>query len=49
VQEELGRCPVVDRKTGELVGILTAFDLLKAKDWEHLQEMSEPARLWGRN
>ncbi|MFZ0735340.1 MAG: chloride channel protein [Candidatus Sulfotelmatobacter sp.] len=48
VQEELGRCPVVDRKTGELVGILTAFDLLKAKDWEHLQEMSEPARLWGR-
>ncbi|HEV2467725.1 MAG TPA: chloride channel protein [Candidatus Sulfotelmatobacter sp.] len=49
VQEELGRCPVIDRKTGELVGILTAFDLLKAKDWEHLQEMSEPARLWGRN
>jgi CIC family chloride channel protein len=48
VQEELGRCPVIDRKTGELVGILTAFDLLKAKDWEHLQEMSEPARLWGR-
>jgi len=48
VQEELGRCPVVDRKTGELAGILTAFDLLKAKDWEHLQELSEPARLWRR-
>lgn len=48
VQEELGRCPVVDRKSGELVGILTAFDLLKAKDWEHLQELSEPARLWRR-
>src|SRR5579872_4116516 len=48
VQEELGRCPVIDRKTGELAGILTAFDLLKAKDWEHLQELSEPARLWRR-
>ncbi|HTW32158.1 MAG TPA: chloride channel protein [Candidatus Sulfotelmatobacter sp.] len=48
VQEELGRCPVVNRETGELAGILTAFDLLKAKDWEHLQELSEPARLWGR-
>jgi CIC family chloride channel protein len=47
VQEELGRSPVLDRQTGELVGILTAFDLLKAKDWEHVQEMSEPARLWG--
>ncbi len=46
VQEELGRSPVIDRETGELVGILTAFDLLKAKDWEHLQEMSEPATLW---
>lgn len=49
VQEEFGRCPVVDRETGELAGMLTAFDLLKAKDWEHLQELSEPAaRLWGR-
>lgn len=48
VQEELGRCPVVRRQTGELVGILTAFDLLKAKDWEHIQEVAEPARLWGR-
>lgn len=48
VQEELGRCPVINRKTGELAGILTAFDLLKAKHWEHIQELSEPARLWGR-
>jgi CIC family chloride channel protein len=48
VKEELGRCPVLDRQTGELVGMLTAFDLLKAKDWEHIQEMPEPARLWGR-
>jgi len=48
VQEELGRSPVLDRTTGELTGMLTAFDLLKAKDWEHIQEMSEPARLWGR-
>jgi chloride channel protein, CIC family len=46
VQEELGRSPVVNRETGELAGILTAFDLLKAKDWEHLQELSEPASLW---
>lgn len=46
VQEELGRCPVLDRQTGLLAGMLTAFDLLKAKDWEHLQEQSEPARLW---
>ncbi len=49
VQEEIGRCPVVNRESGELAGILTAFDLLKAKDWEHIQELSEPARLmWGR-
>jgi chloride channel protein, CIC family len=48
VQEELGRCPVVNRETGELVGILTAFDLLKAKDWENVQEISQPAHLWGR-
>ncbi|HTW30734.1 MAG TPA: chloride channel protein [Candidatus Sulfotelmatobacter sp.] len=48
VQEELGRSPVMDRTTGELAGMITAFDLLKAKDWEHLQELSEPARLWAR-
>jgi len=47
VQEGIGRCPVLDRESGELVGILTAFDLLKAKDWEHMQEMPEPGRLWG--
>jgi chloride channel protein, CIC family len=48
VQQELGRCPVVNRETGELAGMLTAFDLLKAKDWEHIQEISQPAHLWGR-
>ena len=47
VQEGIGRCPVLDRQSGELVGILTAFDLLKAKDWEQMQEMPEPGRLWG--
>jgi CBS domain-containing protein len=47
VQEGIGRCPVLDRETGELEGILTAFDLLKAKDWEQMQEMPEPGRLWG--
>lgn len=49
VQEGLGHSPVLDRQTGELAGMLTAFDLLKAKDWEHMQEMQEPARLWGRS
>lgn len=48
VQEGLGHVPVLDRKTDELAGMLTAFDLLKAKDWEHMQEMQEPAHLWGR-
>lgn len=38
-------CPVLDRERGELVGILTPYDLLKAKQWEHLQEMQEPGRL----
>jgi CBS domain-containing protein len=47
VQEGIGRCPVLDRESGELEGILTAFDLLKAKDWEQMQEMPEPGRLWG--
>ncbi|MFZ0284239.1 MAG: chloride channel protein [Terriglobales bacterium] len=49
VQDGLGRCPVLDRETGKLAGMLTAFDLLKAKDWEHLQELREPARLWARD
>ena len=48
VQQGLGHAPVLDRQTGELAGMLTAFDLLKAKDWEHMQEMQEPASLWGR-
>ncbi len=48
VQEGLESAPVLDRKTGELAGILTAFDLLKAKDWEHMQELQEPATLWRR-
>ena len=42
-----GRSPVLDRASGELVGILTAFDLLKAKGWENMQEMPEPSKLWG--
>ena len=46
VQEGLGRAPVLNRGTGELAGMLTAFDLLKAKDWEHIQELPEAARLW---
>ena len=46
VQEGLEHSPVLDRKTGELAGMLTAFDLLKAKDWEHMQELQEPAHLW---
>jgi CIC family chloride channel protein len=36
---------VLDAKTGELVGMLTAFDILKAKNWELMQETSEPSRL----
>ena len=35
---------VLDEKTGELVGMLTAFDILKAKNWELMQEMREPSR-----
>jgi CBS domain-containing protein len=44
-----GRCVVLDRKTGELAGMLTAFDVLKAKNWEIMQEMPEPSRLAGRS
>jgi hypothetical protein len=36
---------VLDSKTGELGGMLTAFDILKAKNPELMQEMSEPSRL----
>jgi hypothetical protein len=36
------RCVVVDRASGELEGMLTAFDVLKAKNWELMQEAAEP-------
>lgn len=36
---------VLDRESGELLGMLTAFDILKAKNWELLQEMREPSRI----
>jgi chloride channel protein, CIC family len=36
---------VLDDKTGELVGVITAFDILKAKNWELIQETSEPSRI----
>jgi CIC family chloride channel protein len=36
---------VLDAETGKLVGMLTAFDILKAKDWELMQEMTEPSHL----
>ena len=36
---------VLDTETGKLVGMLTAFDILKAKDWELMQEMTEPSHL----
>ena len=31
---------VLNHETGELAGMLTAFDILKTKNWELLQEMS---------
>jgi CIC family chloride channel protein len=43
----IGRCLVLDRKTGELIGVVTAFDILKAKNWELMQEMTEPSSLSG--
>jgi hypothetical protein len=36
---------VPDSKTGELAGMLTDFDILKAKNRELMQEMPEPSRL----
>ncbi len=42
-----GRCVILDSQTGELAGMLTAFDVLKAKNWELMQEMPEPSRLAG--
>ncbi|HVA62794.1 MAG TPA: chloride channel protein, partial [Terriglobales bacterium] len=44
-QKEDPACPVLERETGTLVGILTPYDLLKAKQWEHLQEVQEPGRM----
>lgn len=44
-----GRCVVLDSSTQELAGMLTAFDVLKAKNWEMAQEMLEPSRLSGRS
>ncbi|HEU5453854.1 MAG TPA: chloride channel protein [Terriglobales bacterium] len=38
-------CPVVDRKDGTFLGMLTALDVLKAKDWEYRQETQEP-QVW---
>jgi CBS domain-containing protein len=38
-------CPVVDRKDGTFLGMLTALDVLKAKDWEYRQETREP-QIW---
>ena len=40
-------CPVIDRATGELAGMLTAYDVLKAKNWEIMQENPEPSHLSG--
>jgi len=47
VQQDINRSPVLARETGVLVGMLSSFDLLKAKDWEYMQDMPEPGRLWG--
>lgn len=38
-------CPVLERDTGALVGIVTAFDFLKAKQWETMQEIPQPGHL----
>lgn len=42
-----GHALVLNHETGELAGMLTAFDILKTKNWELMQEMSEPSRLSG--
>jgi CIC family chloride channel protein len=42
-----GQALVLDSKTGEFAGLLTAFDILKTKNWELAQEMPEPSRLSG--
>ena len=38
-------CVVLDSKSGELAGMITAFDILKTKNWELMQESREPGRL----
>jgi H+/Cl- antiporter ClcA len=42
-----GHCLVLDNETGELSGMLTAFDILKTKNWELMQELQEPSRISG--
>jgi chloride channel protein, CIC family len=42
-----GHCLVLDSTTGELAGMLTAFDILKTKNWELMQELQEPSRISG--
>ena len=42
-----GHALVLNRETGELAGMLTAFDILKARNWQVMQEMSEPSRFSG--
>ncbi len=37
-----GQALVLDSATGELAGTLSALDILKAKNWELMQEMPEP-------
>jgi CBS domain-containing protein len=45
LDKNYGRCVVLDPGSGELVGIITPFDVLKAKNWELMQETAEPGRL----
>ncbi|HEX6896205.1 MAG TPA: chloride channel protein [Terriglobales bacterium] len=45
LNDNLERCIVLDSVSKELVGIVTPFDVLKAKNWELMQETSEPGRL----
>ncbi|HEY1464118.1 MAG TPA: chloride channel protein, partial [Terriglobales bacterium] len=42
-----GHCLVLDSTSGELAGMLTAFDILKTKNWELMQELQEPSRISG--
>jgi hypothetical protein len=36
---------VLDSKSAELAGMLTAFDILKTKNLELMQQMPEPSRI----